>query len=651
MFRQTNPGSLTERRQRSARHRWLVVLASVAILAALLPATVVSAAPNPAADPESPGTAASAGTAVAESADAPTGARAGVSAAAQGVAPAADPTTPVSATTGGGPTLDQVVGHGATTLRDGTPRQAHLIEQYADRIPVDAAHGSDPGTGVDGHALYPGSVVLAARNGVVAEYAAEGYNLRYADQQGTELPRAQWIPTTKDTIYDLASLSKLFTTIVAMQLVDHHELNLDAAVASYLPAFAQNGKQDITIRQLLTHSSGLPPDPSPGLWTYPTRQQKVDAVYATVLQAAPGSTYIYSDLNMITLQFVEESITGKTLDVLVHNGITGPLRMTDTMYNPPAALKYRVAAQEYQLTPNRGLVWGQVHDENSWALDGVAGHAGVFSTAHDLAILCQMMLNGGRYGGARILSRASVLAMLSDSPAIPGPNGLGFELYQQWYMNGLATPYTFGHTGFTGTSLVIDPTTKSFVILLTNHVHPSRNWGSVNPPRRDVADDLARAVGVQPRQGGTAWFAGMADRTTTTLTVPLTLPASSRLDFGLWYDTEPEYDFVRLEASNDAGTTWTQVPFTLRGRNLDVQTTGAISGYEGHQWLRAQADLSSLTGAVQLRWRYTTDNLYHGRGVYVDAVSIRAGHTVVFNDRRPGDAAAFQPDGWVSSRD
>lgn len=644
MLRQTHPRRLTPQAQpdrqptaRRAGRRWLAVAASLAILTALAPGTVASAAPVPASDPESGGSAA------AESAEVPAAVPATLAA-------PADESAPVSVTTSGGPTLDKLIGNGATTLREGTPRQAQLIQQYADQIPVDAAKGSAPGSGVNGHPLYPGSVVLAARNGVIAEHAAAGYNLRYADQQGTELPAEQWIPTTKDTLYDMASISKMFTSIVAMQLVDRGKLNLDATVASYLPAFAQNDKQAITIRQLLTHTSGMPPDPSPGLWTYSTRQQKVDAVYATVLQKPPGTTNIYSDLNMITLQFVVESISGKTLDVLVREGITQPLHMTDTMYNPPASMRNRVAAEEYQLNPDRGLVWGQVHDENAWALDGVAGHAGIFSTAHDMAILCQMMLNGGQYGSARVLSRESVLAMLSDSPSVPGPNGLGFELYLHWYMGALATPYTFGHTGFTGTSIVIDPTTKSFVILLTNHVHPNRTWGSVNPRRVAVADDLARAVSV-PIHGKTAWFAGMADKSAPTLTVPVDLPASARLNFDLWYDTEPGYDFLHLEGSADGGATWKPLSFHLQGTKLDVQTTGEISGYEGHQWLRAEADLSSMAGPVQLRWRYSTDNAYHGRGVYVDRVTIRSPHGMVFNDQRPRDSAAFQPQGWVPSRD
>lgn len=548
--------------------------------------------------------------------------------------------------------LERWIGALPTTLRFGTPAQAGLLTRYADEITVNAAAGLAPGTGTDGHSLYPGEVVLAARNGVIAEYDAQGYNLRYADPAGNELPRDQWIPTTKDTIYDVASLSKLFTSIVAMQLLERGRLDVNATVASYLPEFAQNGKQDITVERLLTHTSGLPPDPSPGLWTHPTYDQRIAAIYATKPQAGPGTAYVYSDVNMITLQLVEQKVSGKPLDVLVHDGITGPLHMDDTMYNPPAFLKARIAAGEYELSPDRGLVWGQVHDENAWALGGVAGHAGVFSTAYDLAVLLQTMLNGGSYGNVRILSKRSVVRMLTnDNRDFPGnEHGLGFELWQYWYMGAMATPYAAGHTGFTGTSLVMDPATHSFVILLTNRIHPSREWGSTNAQRQAVGDDLARAVAVsRPRGQRSAWFGGMADATTATLTVPLDLPAPSQLNFDLWYDTEPGCDFVHLEASSDGGATWSAVPFTLCGTDFRASTTGSVSGYEGRQWLRARADLSS--GSILLRWRYATDSLYHGRGVYVDEVRVLAGDQAVFDDRRPADTAKLRPVGWVPSPD
>ena len=185
-----------------------------------------------------------------------------------------------------------------------------------------------------------------------------------------------------------------------MQQIQAGKLDLNATVASYLPAFASNGKGDITIEQLLTHTSGLPADPSPALWTYATMPERIAAIMNTVPQYPAGTTYLYSDLNMLTLQQVLQQITGKTLDVLVRQGITAPLGMKDTMYNPPASLKPRIAAEEYELgpgEPQRGLVWGSVHDENAWAMGGVAGHAGVFSTVSDMAVLAQAILNGGTY--------------------------------------------------------------------------------------------------------------------------------------------------------------------------------------------------------------------------------------------------------------
>ena len=559
----------------------------------------------------------------------------------------------VTVTTSGGRTLPELIPDGGPALRYGTARQAGLVDQYADLIPTDAAAGLQPGTGLNGHPVYPGEVVIAGRNGVIAEHAAAGYNLRYADQQGDELPHDQWIPTTKDTIYDLASLSKLFTSTIGVQLIQQGRLALDDTVVTYLPAFDNHGKGDITILQLLTHTSGLAPDPSPALWTYPTMAERVDAVMNTVPQAAAGTQYIYSDLNMITLQFVAEAISGRTLDVLVRDWITTPLGMSDTMYNPPASLQHRVAAEEYQQVPDRGLVWGQVHDENAWALGGVAGHAGVFSTARDMAVFCQAFLNGGRYGSARILSRDSVISMFTNyNQAFPGnEHGLGWELYQHWEEGALATPYTGGHTGFTGTSIAVDPTTKSFVVLLTNAVHPSRSWGSTNPQRRQVAYDLARATAVRPAQDHREWFGGMSDRTTNSLVLPITLPGAATLAFELWYDTEPGYDFFYLDASSDGGATWQPVPFEIRGDGLDVTTPGRVSGYQGRQWLQANAGLDGLRGPVQLRWRYATDSLYHGRGVYVDAIRVTAGSRPIFDDRAGRDAAKLVLQGFVETSD
>jgi CubicO group peptidase (beta-lactamase class C family) len=528
------------------------------------------------------------------------------------------------------------------TLHYGSAAHAGLLPDQVAAIAKDAASFETALPGA-AHPLYPGAVVLAAHNGTIVQHSASGYALRYADDKPTELPQDQWIPMRNDTIFDLASMSKLFTTIVALQEVERGKIDLDATVASYLPDFAQNGKGTITLRQLLTHVSGLRPDLP--FYNYTGRAAQEQALYAEKLQNPVGTAYVYSDLNLITMQFILEKVTGRTLDVLVHDGITGPLGLRDTGYNPPASKKQRIAATEYEHTPyaalNRGLVWGEVHDENSFALGGVAGHAGVFSTAHDIATLAQMILDGGRYGHVRVLRDSSVRDIFTNfNQKFPNnSHGIGFELNQRFYMGGLSSPVTAGHTGYTGTDVVIDPLSRSFSILLTNRVHPSRNWGSINPARVAVAGDLARAIPVRPADGRDAWFSQTKDKTTATLAAPVT--GATRLSFDLWYDTE-ETDLGVLETSAD-GTTWTPAPFSLRsGRNA------WFSGFAGRRWANATATLPA--SATQVRWRYTTDPLYEGRGVYVDGVraSDEKGH-VVFDGERPADAARFITNGWVLS--
>ncbi len=382
-------------------------------------------------------------------------------------------------------------------LRYGTPEEVGLIPRYIAQIRPDIASFLQPSPTFP---QYAGAVALAAHDGVIVAHDAVGYALRYADDKPTELPRDQWIPMRNDTIFDLASLTKLFTAIAAVQLIEDGRIGLHAPVAKYIPQFASHGKGDITILNLLTHTSGLPADPDPSLCDYPTGDQRWAAVYGITPIAPVNSTYLYADTNMMVLGKVIETVTGTTLDRVIAQRITGPLGMTETMFNPPASLRPRIAAEEYQLTTSRGIVWGSVHDENAYCLGGVSGHAGIFSTAYDLAILAQALLNGGRYGRARILSENSVRQLFTNyNQAFPGhAHGLGFELDQPRYMDALSSPVTAGHTGFTGTSIVIDPRNHSFVILLTNRVHPSRNWGSNNPSRAAVARDLALALGLPP---------------------------------------------------------------------------------------------------------------------------------------------------------
>ncbi|MFF1276760.1 serine hydrolase [Streptomyces marokkonensis] len=547
-----------------------------------------------------------------------------------------------------------------TTLRHGSARRAGLLAAPLRQLVTDAEAFLAPSPR---HPWYAGAVLLAGRGGTVALHRPLGMAVRYraydeVTDTGVEFPADRQIPMTEDTVFDLASVSKLFTSILAVQQIERGTLELDAAVASYLPDFGRAGKQDVTIRQLLTHTSGfrawIP------LYNAPTPQEKVRRVYDEAPVSPPGTAYLYSDLNLISLQLVLERVTGRTLDVLLHEEITGPLSMRRTRYNPPASWKPRIAATEDARRPwsglDRGLVWGEVHDENAHSLGGVAGHAGVFSNAWDLAVLGRTLLNGGAYGRERILTPESVELMFTDfNTAFPGDeHGLGFELYQHWYMGAMATPRTAGHTGFTGTSLVLDPTTDSFLVVLGNSVHPVRSWRSGSAPRVAAANQLARAVPVRPARGRTAWFSGMAGSATATLTLPAldTSSGGARLRCSLWWDTEPRADVLVLEAAADDGTAWQPVPFTTkrRGGETEHHPSGTATGWSGRVWHDLTAHLPAARG-LTVRWRYTTDRLYAGRGAYVDAVRVEAPGGRLFDETRPADAARVRAEGWTRSAD
>ncbi|WP_329281007.1 serine hydrolase [Streptomyces sp. NBC_01451] len=542
-------------------------------------------------------------------------------------------------------------------LRHGSPERAGLLPRHLDQLVADAEAFLAPSPN---HPWYAGAVLLAGRGSTVALHRPIGMAVRYAayDEQtdtGVEFPASEQIRMSEDTVFDLASVSKLFTSILAVQQLERGALELEGRVAAYLPEFARAGKQGVTIRQLLTHTSGfrawIP------LYNAPSREEKLELIWNQAPLNPPGTKYLYSDLNLISLQLVLEKITGLPLDTQLRERITAPLGMHRTRYNPPASWKPAIAATEDARAPwsglDRGLVWGEVHDENAYSLGGVAGHAGVFSSAWDLAVLGRTLLNGGAYGRARILSPASVELMFTDfNTAFPGDeHGLGFELYQHWYMGAMATPRTAGHTGFTGTSLVLDPTTDSFLVVLGNSVHPVRSWRSGSAPRVAAANNLARAVPVRPRHGRTAWFSGMASATTATLTLPpLATTARSRLRCALWWDTEPQSDVLVLESSADGGTTWQPVPFmtaTPDGTAHEHQT-GSVTGWSGRVWQRLSADLPAAPALV-LRWRYTTDRLYTGRGAYVDGLTVRGTDGTAFDETRPADAARIEAVGWTAS--
>jgi CubicO group peptidase (beta-lactamase class C family) len=532
----------------------------------------------------------------------------------------------------------------STLLRDATPAKAGLAPAPIDAALAQVAGWTQPsGTTKP---LYAGAVTLLGHDGKVVSKTATGLALKYSDGSGTELPADQQIPMRTDTIFDMASVSKLFTSIVVMQLVEKGKVGLDTPIATYVPEFAENGKAAITVRQALTHTTGLPAFLP--LWRdYPTPELRLNAALTAKLVNPPGGTYLYSDLNLISLGELAHRVSGKTLDKLVADGITKPLQMRDTGYNPDEKKKPRIAATEYQTAPARGMVWGSVHDENAWSLNGIAGHAGVFSTADDLAVLAQTFLNGGSYRGARILKTDTVTAMVTNfNQGFPGnDHGLGFELNQRWYMGGLSSPRSAGHTGYTGTSVVIDFDSRSFAILLTNRVHPSRNWGSNNPARRAVVQGLALSLGVGPQHGKDAWFSGTTDASTTTLAAKVAVPAAgAKVSFDLFVDTE-DTDLLWLESSAD-GTTWTKVPFTVRDRGTVIDTDGTISGSGDRHWHQVTADLGA--GDQTLRWRYTSDPLYQGRGVYVDGVKVSSGRQLLFDGERHPES--FIASGWRLSR-
>jgi CubicO group peptidase (beta-lactamase class C family) len=452
--------------------------------------------------------------------------------------------------------------------------------------------------------VMPGAVVLVARGGTIVKQTAYGYAAKYLDGNFTKMEHP--IQMQENTIFDLASISKLFTATAAMMLYEKGLFQLDDPVAKYIPEFAQNGKENVTIRQLLTHTSGftawIP------LYTQGnSREDRLQLVFKQPLLNKPGTTYLYSDLNMITLGALVERLSGMREDEFVKKYITEPLGMKDTMYNPPASLKNRIAATEYQTTPNRGLVWGQVHDENAWSLDGVAGHAGVFSTAKDLAKFANIFLNDGKYGGKRILKPETVKLLLENQNSrFPGDDhGLGWELNQGWYMDALSDGTTFGHTGYTGTSIVVSQTNKTIAILLTNRVHPTRNTVSTNQTRRLFARQVADSIPVSIPGKNPAWFAGYGDNLNKVMEADLQLNQDAQMSFTTWYSLENESDYGYVEIFKDGA--WQRI----------AQFTGNSSGWENK-------DITIPKEATKLRFLYKTDSSVNGRGWYVLNPQIQA---------------------------
>jgi uncharacterized protein YbbC (DUF1343 family)/CubicO group peptidase (beta-lactamase class C family) len=334
----------------------------------------------------------------------------------------------------------------------------------------------------------PGAVLLVGHNGQIIHRQAYG--------KRALMPTAEAM--TVDTIFDLASLTKVVaTTSSLMKLFEQGKFRLNDHVTQYLPEF-QGGKSDITIRNLLTHFSGEPPDlPLNPAWS--GYQTGIHMAMLETPTTPPGTHFVYSDINFILLGELVHRLSGQMLSDYARQQIFLPLGMQETMFQPPAALVPRIAPTE-RLASNSLPLRGVVHDETSRYMGGVAGHAGLFSTADDLARFCQMMLGrGAALDGMRLLSPLTVEKFTTPQtpPDQPILRGLGWDIDSPFSGNrGELFPIgSYGHTGFTGTSIWIDPVTSTYVILLTNSVHPNRG-PAITGLRGKLATITAAALGV-----------------------------------------------------------------------------------------------------------------------------------------------------------
>ena len=338
----------------------------------------------------------------------------------------------------------------------------------------------------------PGAVVIVGHNGKVA------YRKAYGNRALT--PRREAM--TVDTIFDCASLTKpVATTTALMQLWEQGKFRMADPVAKYLPEFAQNGKQDITIRQLFVHYSGLPED-----LDLTRKWEGKETAYRMAFEVAPerppGSAFEYSDINFVVLGALLEKLSGESLDEYAAKHVFAPLGMKETRFVPPPSWLPRIAPTEED--ENHHLLHGVVHDPTARRMGGVAGHAGMFSTADDLATFAQALLDGGR----GVLTPATIAKMTAPQQPVNGTalRGFGWDIDSPFSTNrGELLPVGgFGHTGFTGTSLWIDPTTQTYIVLLTNAVHMNvvekYEKGRAVSLRTRVATAVAAALALEPSE-------------------------------------------------------------------------------------------------------------------------------------------------------
>jgi CubicO group peptidase (beta-lactamase class C family) len=327
---------------------------------------------------------------------------------------------------------------------------------------------------------FPGAIaVVGDRSHVIARYA-----VGHLDWAPSPVPDDR-------TLWDLASLTKVIgLTSGIMQLVAQGKVSIDAPVQRYLPSWTGPNKDKVTVRHLLSHTSGLP-----AFKPYDEITHDPDSLamlmLTTPLDTTPGAKMVYSDIGAYTEGRILQAVTGQTLDAYLHEHVFEPAGMHDTQYMPPASLIPRIAPTEFD--PKRGgLVRGKVHDERAYYLGGVSAHAGLFSDAHDLTRFAQMYLNGGEIGGVQVLPRKEIGVFTTRQVQ---DRALGWQKPDGSNSAGhLMSPEAFGHTGFTGTSIWIDPPRNIFIILLSNRVNPTRANQKIGRVRVQLADAVMSTI-------------------------------------------------------------------------------------------------------------------------------------------------------------
>ena len=338
--------------------------------------------------------------------------------------------------------------------------------------------------GIIDHA-FPGAIVLISKDDKIIYEKAFGH-LTYSDTSAI---------VSTSTMYDIASLTKVIaTTTAAMICYDKKLFTLDDPVSKYIPEFAKNGKENVTIKNLLLHNSGLPASKQ-FYKKRPTKDEIIRDIYLLPLNYETSTKTVYSDLGMIVLAKVIEKVTGKKFDEFCQENIFIPLQMNSTMFNPPDSIRYKIAPTENDNYWRHRVIWGEVHDENSSLLGGIAGHAGLFSTAEDIAKLLSMLSSNGKYDGLQIID-SSTVNLFTKRYSEKSTRALGWDTKSEENSSAgsLFDITSFGHTGFTGTSAWIDPTRKLFVIFLTNRVYLTRENNKIYKIRPALYDAIIKAI-------------------------------------------------------------------------------------------------------------------------------------------------------------